>query len=92
MLALKILGAIDLLSALVFLMLIFGISPFVPLILFCSALLVLKGLFVLTGNILSLFDILFAIVLLSSIFFSLPAVLLWVPAFFLLAKGMVSFI
>ncbi|MBS3088761.1 hypothetical protein J4402_03190 [Candidatus Pacearchaeota archaeon] len=89
----KILGGIDLASALAFLMLIFGIDVFTQFILFCAGLLFLKGMFILTGEIiLSVIDIFASAMLLLSIFFSLPAILLWIPAFLLLAKGLESFI
>jgi hypothetical protein len=88
----KILGAIDLASAICFLMLIFGMTPFVHFTLFCAGLLLLKGMFVFTGDVLSIIDLASAILLLLSLFFALPTVLLWVPAFLLLAKGVVSFL
>jgi len=88
----KILGAIDLVAAFVFLMLVFGLSPIVSLTLFCAGLLLLKGMFIFTGDVLSFLDLFSAVFLILSIFFSLPAVLLWIPAFLLLAKGFVSFI
>lgn len=88
----KILGGIDLLSAFVFLMLIFGVHPYFQIILFCSGLLFLKGLFVFTGEPLSLIDMVSSILLIFSIFMGLPTILLWVPAFLLLAKGIVSFV
>jgi hypothetical protein len=92
MLILKILGGIDLIASLTFLMIIFGINPFVQIILFSSGLLLLKGMFVLTGDVLSIVDIICAIILLMSILISLPTVFLWLPAFILMAKGAVSFI
>jgi len=88
----KILGGIDLASALAFLMLIFGINVFTQFILFCAGLLFLKGMFILQGNILSGFDLVASVLLVLSIFFALPSILLWIPAFFLLAKGLVSFV
>jgi hypothetical protein len=88
----KILGAIDLASAIAFLMLIFGMNVFTQYLLFCAGLLFLKGLFVFTGDILSGVDIISSLFLILSIFFTLPAILLWIPAFLLLAKGVVSFI
>jgi len=91
-LAVKVLGAIDLLSAFVFLMLIFGMHPFLQFVLFCAGLLLLKGLFVFTGDVLSFVDLFATLMLLLSIFFVLPTVLLWICAFFLLAKGFVSFL
>jgi hypothetical protein len=90
--AVRILGAIDLISAIVFLMLVFGMQPFLQLVLFCSGLLLLKGMFAFTGDVLSFIDLVSAVLLLFSIFFTLPTFLLWTPAFLLLAKGFVSFL
>lgn len=91
MVLVKILGGIDLVAAFVFLMLIFGIQPFLPLLLFSSGLLFAKSFFIFSGDVLSLVDLVASIVLLISIFISLPAVILWFPAFLMLAKGFVSF-
>jgi len=88
----KILGAFDLFASLVFLMLIFGIAPFLQIILFASGILFLKGLFLLTGEPLSIIDLFSSIILIFSIFLTIPSTLLWLPAFFLLAKGFVSFL
>ncbi len=88
----KILGGIDISSALAFLMLTFGIHVFTTYLLFCAVLLFLKGLFIFGGDVLSLIDILSAILLFTAIFFTLPIILLWLPSFFLLAKGFVSFV
>ena len=88
----RILGALDLLSAIVFLSFIFGAHPFLQLILFCSGLLLLKGMFTFTGDILSVIDLFSSICLLILIFFMLPVIILWICAFLLLAKGIVSLI
>jgi len=88
----KMLGFIDLSAALAFLMLAFGMDVFFQFLLFCSGLLFMKGLFLFTGDILSGIDLIAAFLLIISIFFSLPSIILWVPAFLLLAKGFVSFI
>lgn len=88
----KILGGIDLISAFAFLMHVFGLHVPLQLTLFCSGLLLLKGMFIITGDVLSAFDILASLSLLISILFSLPTVVLWTGAFFLLAKGLISFI
>jgi len=88
----KILGGLDLISALTFLMLIFGIHPFLQLTLFCAGVLFLKGLFIFTGDVLSGIDMFSSAMLILSIFFALPMYLLWIPAFLLLAKGFVSFL
>jgi len=52
----------------------------------------MKGLFILKGDILSCVDMFASGILFLSIFFSPPAILLWIPAFLLLAKGVVSFV
>lgn len=92
MFILKVLGSIDLASSIAFLMLVFGISPNLQFLLFCAGLLFIKSLFILTGDMLSLIDLISSILLLLSILFTLPAIVLWIPAFLLLAKGLVSFI
>ena len=92
MVLVKVLGAVDLASALAFLMLVFGCDVYFQFLLFCAGLLFLKGLFILTGNVLSGFDLFSSALLILSIFFPLPAFLLWIPAFLLLAKGFVSLI
>ena len=92
MVLVKILGGIDLASALAFLMLIFGMNVFPQYLVFCAGLLFLKGLFVLMGDVLSGVDLIAALLLFLSIPFNLPSILLWIPAFFLLAKGIVSFV
>lgn len=88
----KILGGIDLLSATVLLAMTFGITPYVQIALFCAGLLFLKGLFIFGGEPLSLIDLTGSVLLILSIFFTVPAVLLWVVAFLLISKGIVSFI
>lgn len=92
MVLVKILGGIDLTSALAFLMLIFGLSVLPQFLIFCAGLLFLKGMFIFMGDILSGVDLVAALLLFLSIPFNLPSILLWIPAFFLLAKGVVSFV
>ena len=88
----KILGGIDLAAALIFLMLVFGIPPLSSFTLFCAGLLLVKGMFIFTGDVLSFLDLFSSVLLLLSLFFALPVALLWIPAFLLLAKGFVSFV
>lgn len=92
MVLLKILGGIDIASAIAFLMLIFGMHVASQYLVFCAGLLFLKGLFIMMGDILSGVDLIASVLLFLSIPFHLPSVLLWVPAFFLLAKGSISFV
>lgn len=91
MVLVKILGVIDLAAATAFLMLIFGVNVPSQFLVFCAGLLFFKSLFVLMGDVLSGVDLISAVLLFLSIPFSLPSFLLWIPAFFLLAKGVVSF-
>jgi len=92
MVLVKVLGGIDLVSGVAFLMLIFGMSVPMQFILFCAGLLLLKGMFIITGDALSGIDLASAIILLLSLVFSLPMFLLWISAFILFAKGFVSFL
>ena len=88
----KILGAIDLAAAFIFLLLAFGSHPAVQIILVCAGLLFAKGLFILTGDWISAIDILSFIILILSIFFAIPVFLYWTCAFLLLGKGFLSFL
>ena len=88
----KVLGGIDIISAMTFLLLIFGFHPFINLLLFCGGLLFFKGLFVFTGDVLSGIDLVASILLFLAIFFTLPISLLWIFSFLLIAKGFVSFL
>lgn len=88
----KVLGAVDLAAAIAFLMLVFGMDVLLQYMLFCAGLLFLKGLFILGGDVLSVIDLASSIILLLSVFFALPIAFLWVPAFLLFAKGVVSFL
>lgn len=86
----KVLGGIDVAAALAFLFLIFGMNVAPQYLFFCAALLFVKGMFLFMGDILSAVDLFSAILLILAIPFSLPSILLWIPAFLLLAKGAVS--
>lgn len=88
----KILGGIDLLGFVILLSGIFGLEPFIQLALFAAGLLLVKGLFIFGGEPLSLIDLASGVTILLSLLFTLPAFLLWILAFLLLAKGIVSFI
>ena len=88
----KILGCIDLAAALALLLLVFGMHVMPQYLLFCAGLLFLKSLFILSGDILSAIDLVSSIILILSLLFMLPVALLWIPAFLLLSKGVVSFL
>lgn len=87
----KILGGIDIASAFAFLMLVFGIHVPSNYLLFCAGLLFVKSLFLIGGDILSWIDIFSSVLLILSVFFTLPVILLWISAFFLMSKGAASF-
>lgn len=88
----KVLGGIDLLAGCAFLMIMFGITPFVAYMVFCGVLLLLKSLFILGGDVLSWIDLFSGIALLLSIFFDLNILFLWLPAFLLISKSIASFV
>ena len=92
MVLVKILGAIDIVAGLSFLMMVFGMDIFIQVILFCAGLLLLKGMFILGGDVLSSIDIFASLCLFFSLFFALPTFILWIAAFLLFAKGFVSFV
>ncbi len=92
MVLVKILGAVDLAAAGALLIVIFDIPVFVPYFMFCAGLLFLKGLFALTGDILSFIDLVASFTILLSIFFTPFSFLLWTLTFLLIAKGFVSFL
>lgn len=89
---LKILGLIDLISAVILLMMIFGMKVFASFILFCAVLLLLKGMFVFSGDVLSWIDLLSGIIFIISLFFNVFTFLIWFCALLLFAKGFVSFL
>ena len=88
----RILGAIDVICSLTLLCIIFGITPYSPLLLFCAGLLFLKGLFIFTGEPLSLIDLLASATFIFTIFMAPWSLLLWMLTLLLLAKGIVSFL
>ncbi|MEK6858640.1 MAG: hypothetical protein AABX53_01870 [Nanoarchaeota archaeon] len=88
----RMLGGLDLLSAIVFLMIIFGLDPWTQFVLFCAGLLFLKGLFILTGEPLSAIDLVSSLTLIFSLLWMPWMGLAWMLALLLLAKGIVSFI
>lgn len=92
MVLVRVLGLIDMSGALLFLLLAFGITPFLQLSLFVAGLLLVKSLFILTGEIvLSLVDLFAALCLLLSLLFVMPMIIVWVFSFVLIAKSIVSF-
>ena len=88
----KVLGGIDIVSGIAFLMIIFGYNLSIQFVLFCAGLLFLKGLFIIMGDILSAIDLFAASILFLYIFITLPVILIWIPTFFLIAKGFASFL
>ncbi len=88
----KILGGIDLVSAIAFLMIIFGVKVFPVFFIFCIVLLFIKSLFIFTGDFLSFIDLISGLMLLISLFLNLPIFLLWLFTFLLIGKGLFSFV
>jgi len=90
MVIVKILGLIDILSAFLFLMMIFGMEVFIWLVIFCAFLLLIKGMFIFSGEMLSLIDLSAGLLLFLSIIFQPFTFLIWIASLLLVAKGFVS--
>ena len=88
----KVLGAIDILSAFALFALALGIHPYFQLVLFFAGVHFLKGIFIFIGDILSWIDVFGGIVLILSLVIALPPLFYWLPGFVILAKGIVSVI
>lgn len=88
----KLLGLIDLAAAGALLGMTFGMSIFLHYVLFCAGLLFIKGLFVLTGDFLSVIDIGASLLLIVSIWFVAPIAFYWIFTLLLLSKGVASFL
>ena len=86
----KILGVLDLVAA----ALLFALSAnlVIPdkVLIFFIVILFLKGAFILTRSIASAFDLFAAIILLSSLYFTIPKILLIIASILLLQKGFFS--
>jgi hypothetical protein len=87
----KILGVVDFFVAFIFLLLLFGAKIPFPFILFIAAIMIVKGIFIIWGDFLSLIDWACALILILSIFLALPSAFLWVPLLILILKGSMSF-
>lgn len=88
----KILGGIDVISAVIFLALGLKMNLFYYFLFLFGVLLILKGFFIITGNLFSLFDFFAGIILILSIFYQFPILFLLIISCLLFAKGMASFI
>ena len=88
----KILGILDLVAAAIFFALSFKLSIPSSILIFFIVILFLKGAFILTRSIASAFDLFGAIILLLSLSFTIPKILLIIAAILLLQKGFLSVI
>ncbi len=87
----KILGLVDLIASIAIFSLIFGISLPLQVILFFGGILFMKSLFLLNGDVLSIFDLLSTIVFFVSFFTQPWTFLIWVCSLVLMTKGIASF-
>ena len=87
----KILGAIDLVSSITLILLALGFK-WLPLIMFCAGFLLLKGMFIFTGDFLSVIDIVAFLILILSLLFVFPSAVLWFFALLLAIKSIWSFV
>jgi hypothetical protein len=87
----KILGLIDLVASITLFSIIFGISLPLQLIMFFGGILFMKSLFLFMGDVLSVFDLLSAIVFFVSFFVQPWTFLIWICSLVLITKGVASF-
>jgi len=87
----KVLGIVDVCAALLLLGSLFGLPPILRINLFFGGLLLMKSLFILTGNIFSAVDLVSAIVIFVGIFFTPWTFLIWACSLLLMSKGVASF-
>ena len=88
----KLLGGIDLVCGITFLLLVVQVDVYTRILLLCAMFLFMKGLLVFTGDVLSGVDIVASLLLLSAVIFSIPVLVLWIFALALFAKGGASFL
>ena len=88
----KILGVFDLLAAGLLFALSFSLSIPHSIIIFFIIILFAKGAFILTKSIASAFDLFAAVILLLSLYFTIPKIVLIIAAILLLQKGFLSVI
>ena len=89
----KILGGIDALAGILFLMLALGYNVQFYIIWIFAVILFLKGLFIFTGEfILSPIDLASSIILMLSNFLTIPIFLFWVISVLMFVKGSFSFL
>ncbi len=86
----KLLGGMDLVAGLAFLLLIFGMIVPSSFLFFSAGFLLVKGS-VFFGDMLSKLDLVAAFILILSAFFVLPTIFLFPFIFLLMVKGTVSF-
>jgi hypothetical protein len=85
----KVLGILDIFSALIFVLFFFSIMPF-SFVIFSAAYLVLKGvIFLISKNLISILDILSGAVMLLSFLFP-KSWLIWLVSAYLIQKGIFS--
>ena len=90
---LKALGILDLFSVIIFIL--YSYTPFklTTLLIICAIYLLSKGLiFLLFGDLISIIDVVCGIVLLLTLFFILPKLIVMVVCIFIIQKGLFSLI
>jgi len=86
----KILGIFDVVAAFLLFAISFNLGIPKGIIIFFIIVLLAKGAFILTGSIASVFDILGAIILILTLFFTIPKPILLIPGLLILQKGILS--
>lgn len=90
---LKALGILDLFAVIIFILHTYTPFKLITLLIICGIYLLSKGvIFLLFGNFLSIIDIICGIVLLVSLLFVLPKLIVMIVCIFLIQKGLFSLI
>lgn len=88
----KVLGFVDICAALMLLAGLFGLPAILQINIFFGGLLLLKSLFLLTGDILSVVDFISAGVFFFGLLFAPWSFLIWICTLLLMSKGVASFL
>ncbi len=86
----KILGVVDLLAAILIFLISWSVSLPSTLVWVFIIILLLKGLFILGGDIASGFDLITGVILILCLYFTIPRVILLILGFFIFQKGFLS--
>lgn len=92
MVLVKVLGFVDLVAAIMLLCMVFSLELPLQLVMCVGGLLFVKSLFILTGDFLSVIDLVASLTLITGIFFTPWISLIGLLSLFLMSKSVASFL